>query len=350
MCAEETGELRFSRAPIEFVIEVAVGGTAQAELQDRVRAVAALVRRDPKLAVEPLARILGRTREHPDLRIAAATLLRQTEPEQAERVLLRNLGTEEADVRYRVIKSLGHIGGLPALRRLDQLPAPAGEAEAKQLAFAKALIAYRDGLDRDDIPFVEGVRRQPGEPDQLLELSLTRVLSPDRIAEVIDQLGRDTFGIQLARDLAFDIDVGRAHWTLLLNRDPATKGLLEALGERRWLLGVLALRAPATGTHSVQYVALTKPVGAKTQILIVRNDGEVVYSGEAELSAEGLGFQVSDVKRRGTAPTRVEGRLTGRGFQLTVALPFRMRKDKRRAQTQSARSLEEMRRGLERSS
>jgi HEAT repeat protein len=347
MCAEENTHMLFSRAPLETVMDVAAGGTAHADLGDRLQALSTLVRRDPKLAIEPLTRILGRRREDADLRIVAATLLLQMEPEQAERALLRNLGTDEPDVRYRIIKSLGRVGGMRALRRLDRLPAPAGEAEAKGLAFAKALIAYRHGIDRDDIAFVKGVRRKPGVPGQLLELRIKRVLSGPRIAEVVDSLGQDTFGIQLTRDLVFDIDVGRAHWTLLLNRDANREGMLERIGERRWLLGLLALRAPATGTHSVQYVVLTKPVGAQTQILVLRSDGELVYSGQAELSPEGLGFHVSDVKRRGTAPTRVEGRLTGRGFQLSVVLPFRMRKDKRRAQTESARALEEMRRKLE---
>lgn len=329
------------------VIDVALGNTPEAETRDRLNAIAAIVRRNPEVAPEPLGRILGRRSEDPDLRVAAASLLRQTEPDQAERILLRNLRVDEPEVRYRVIKSLGHVGGPRALRRLDQLPPPPSEAEAKQLAFAKALIAYRQGVDRDDISFVEGVRRRPGKTDQLLELRLKRMLSARRIGEVVRALGRDTFGIEPATDLAFEVDVGRAHWTLLLNRDAVEDGVLEPIRRRRWLLGLLALRAPATKTHSVQYVVLTKPVEDATEILVVRSAGDVVYSGRAELSPEGLGFQVSDVKRRGTAPTRVEGRLTARGFDLSVVLPFRMRVDQRKAQVQSARSLRELRHRLE---
>ncbi len=346
MPAERPSRVPYSRAPIGKVVEVALGRVPDVGDRERLTAISALARRDPKVSAETLERILSRRRENRDLRITAASLLRLAEAEKAEQALLRNLRVEEPEVRYRVIKSLGRVGGPKALRRLDQLPAPANEAEAKQLAFAKALIAYRAGIDRDDIPFVEGIRRRPGEPEQLLELRLKQMVSARRIAEVIDALGRDMFGIQAAEDMAFEVEVGRAHWTLLLNREAVEHGLLESLARRRWLLGLLALLAPATRTHSVQYVVLTKPVNEAFEILVVRSAGDVLYSGRAETSPEGLGFQVSDVKRRGTAPTRVEGRFTGKGFELTVALPFRKRVDERTVKVQSKRSLHELRRKL----
>lgn len=97
--------------------------------------------------------------------------------------------------------------------------------------------------------------------------------------------------------------------------------------ERPWITALLARGHARTDSSAVQYVVLSDPHDDAARIMVVRTDGELVYSGELNRPRGLLSFVVRDVARRGTAPTNIKGHLTSRGVELELSIPFGRRKD-----------------------
>jgi hypothetical protein len=249
------------------------------------------------------------------------------------------LKDEELPVRLRAIRGLGRIGTRSSLPALDRQDADPGTREAKELALARTLIAYREGVDRDDIEFVLGKRRRPGDPDQMLPLQL-RTTTSKLVRDAVADLGSHPYGIDLADEIAFDIRIGDAQWLLALNRQAIGSSVIPEVTRRRLVAGLMLRLAPAVDSYAVQHIVFTRPAGgALAEILVLRTDGELMYSGRAETSDGVLGFELRDIDRAATAPMRVDGRLTSSGFELETAILFGDRRHKRRAQAESTRVL-----------
>ena len=108
-------------------------------------------------------------------------------------------------------------------------------------------------------------------------------------------------------------------WNLLADRISSLVG--------HSFLALLARHDERTKSAAVQYVVLSDPDGDGARIMVVRTDGELVYSGELSRPRGLLSFAVRDIARRGTAPTNVKGHLTTRGVELEVSIPFGRRID-----------------------
>jgi hypothetical protein len=97
--------------------------------------------------------------------------------------------------------------------------------------------------------------------------------------------------------------------------------------ERPWITALLARIHEPTNSSAVQYVVLSDPDDAGARIMVVRTDGEPFYSGNLTRPKGLLSFVVRDIARKGTAPTNVRGRLTSRGVEFDVRIPFGRRRD-----------------------
>jgi len=291
-------------------------------------AVTTLTRAEPSHHVaRTLGTLVADESQPATARAAAAINLRLIPGAAAQNQLIAGLKTRDRLVRLQAIKSLGTFGddeALAALRRLR--PAKDQEME-RQLAFAKALIAHRLGVAEPALEFRRGAARTPGKPKEMIELrlwpKLARTVRADR-----ERLTGSRYGIELG-DRGFGLQAGRASWTVLVNREIQEAGGLTQIFERPWITALLARWDLQSNTSAVQYVVLTDPAPRSTEILVVRTDGEIFYSGRA-VRGDGLfRFDVRDVERPGTAPTNVKGRLTARGVELDVTVPFGTRKNAR---------------------
>jgi hypothetical protein len=294
------------------------------------RAISALAQRDPSAETALiLSRVVGNRAELLPNRQLAAARLAQVDPQAAEQELIKRLDVDEPPVRAEIIKSLGSIGRPSALAALDAVQGDLAAHVARQLAFAKALIAYRHNLDRDDLLFPVGATREPGTPDQMIDLTL-RNLKADALPPLLGRFSGNRYGLDLSDRLGFELDARRAHWVLYMNRQLEEAGLIASLARRKYITGLLSLHEPRTNTYSPQYVVLTNPKGGEIAISVVRTDGEVFYTGKAGLSRGVLNFQVQDVERPGTAPTNVAGKLTARGIRFSLRIPFGQRTNQKR--------------------
>jgi hypothetical protein len=295
------------------------------------RAISSLAARDrsPETAAA-LSRFAADRREAPVDRAVAAASLRLIPGPEARAGLVRSLKSTEPIVRVEAIKSLGCIGDAATLKALNAVGRGANAGEDRQLDFARALIAHRLGLESDHVPFQHGVARRAGPKEELIPLSL-RPVRPRTISVERERLHGSDYGIPLSEKVGFDLHAGKARWAVLVNADITEGGGVFArssrIFERPWITALLARQDERTKTSAVQYVVLSDPADDGARIMVVRTDGEPVYSGELKQPRGLLSFVVRDIARRGTAPTNVKGHLTTRGVEFEVSIPFGRRKD-----------------------
>ena len=298
---------------------------------DLSRAIGALAVRDPSPeTATALAAFAADEREAPVDRAVAAGSLRLIPNDEARQGLIGSLRSAELIVRVEAIKSLGTIGDEGSLEALNAVGRPATAGEERQLAFARALIAHRAGRPSDDLPFQRGVARRAGAKDELIPLSLRPVLART-IAAQRERLRGPEFGIPLSDRVGFELRAGRARWSVFVNGELTEGGGVFArssrIFERPWITALLAREDARTKSSAVQYIVLSDPMEGGAQIMVVRTDGEPVYSGELKQPQGLLSFVVHDIARRGTAPTNVRGHLTTRGVEFEVSIPFGRRRD-----------------------
>jgi hypothetical protein len=284
----------------------------------------------PDVALPVLAEVLADRKALVAERIAAARGLRQIATPAAERALLPNVRAGNPRVQQAVLAALGQFAGTPALAALGKIEPPDDIATYTQWAFAKALIAHRNGLGGaflGEIPFIE---RSRGRPDQLSPFS-ARTKSAKATAVALAKLRGERYGIGLA-DRAHSIECGRLKWEVFLNvelaRSPAALG---KLSERPWIAGLLAQWLPQEEALQSRYVILATPSGGAVRLDVVRADGVVVYVGKASASGAAIAFRLSDVVRAGSAPLNVVGRLTRSSIEIERAIASTSRVAVRRA-------------------
>jgi hypothetical protein len=281
------------------------------------RAISALARgAQPDAAVPVLAQVLGGKKADLPSRIVAATELTLIATPAAERALWRGIGDPAPRVQQEVLWGLGALGGRSALRRLATLPVPADRATRRQLAFARALIAHRHGVDGSSLPAADGAPRRPEQVGARTSLTVT-LQTAASTAKDAKRLEGTAYGIALgARSLS--VECGAA-WTLFLNRELAPATLTAQLLERPHVLGLMARRHADRPGLSVSHVLLATPDGDAVRLDVVRGDGERIYTGRATVEGADLRFTLGDVDRPGTAPAYVAGRLAPRSIDITQA-------------------------------
>jgi hypothetical protein len=319
--------------------QIAAGEIADISRGDRIKALRIAAHTGSQRDREILKQIIGNDSEDASLRVAAAVNMVYLPPEIAEKELLNYLEVRDNLVRSNVIKSLGMIGGPKAYEALSRLTNVKTAFIKKQLTLAKALIAYRHNLDADPLPFIEGVQREQRAPEALLKLTVKPV-GTRKIGEAMKRFEGSTYGIELVKSTGFEVTAGKARWVLFINKQSSDAGIIKSIKSRKMIMGLLSRWIRETDTYSTQYIILTKPAKDSTvQIMVVRSDGEMLHSGKANIKGNIMSFTVSDIKRPGTAPTKVQGKLSLRGIELEVSIPVSKREDKRSPRTIEAEEL-----------
>lgn len=254
----------------------------------------------------------------PDRVVAAWALSRGLSGAKA--ALLDHLTESDRFVRQEVFKSLGIVGDAEALTRLKRLRAVEVPSVAKQLALSKALIAHRHDLDYEHDLYRTGAVRKPGTDEPMVTLSLSPMRKATARAHRERMLGT-TYGIDIG-DRAFRLKAGRALWTVYVNQALGDDEQLGGMFDRKWIIALLSRWHIRTDRNEVQYVVLTSPKERSAEIVVARTDGEIMYTGTASKGRDLLRFAMRDVKRPGTAPTNVKGRLTRTGLELDMTVPF----------------------------
>jgi hypothetical protein len=316
---------RLTTAQVELLTAVARGREEYDVPVSTARALGALAAgAKPEVAVPVLETVLADSKAPEADRIAAARGLGSVATEQAERALLEHVRIRDPRVQQDVFAALGLFAGPAAEQALAGLAPPANPFARRQLAFARALIAHRHGLDGPFLREARPVERRPGRPEEMTAFALG-ARTPNGTAADLERLRGPTYGVDFA-DRALSLTCGPAEWTIFVNQEIGRSALSPTnLFDRPWIAAVLAQRLPRREALTTRFALLTRPTGGQAHLDVARADGEIVYTGTAEPAGPGLAFTISDVDRPGTAPLNVVGRLTSRGIELETAVVFALR-------------------------
>jgi hypothetical protein len=313
---------RLTEAHVEALSAVATRPEQFEELVSAPRAIQALAAgASPQVAIPVLQSVLASRRASSTDRVVAARELGTIATPEARSALLRRVRDSDPRVQQAVFAALGIFAGPEVLRSLAGVREPEDFAARRQLAFTRALIAHRYGLDGPFLPEARGMPRRRGSPREMITLTL-RPRTPRATAADMERHLGPTYGIKFA-ERGYELRAGRAEWAVFVNRE-MTRSItsLERFFERPWIAAVLGRWFPERFANTTQYLVLTRPVDGSARIDVVRTDGEVMYTGTAEQIGEAISFAMADVDRPGTAPTNVRGRVGPEGLELDVTIPF----------------------------
>lgn len=287
-----------------------------------------------------LGKIVKSKKEDSDIRAAAAIYLGNFAPKTAEPELITQLKAGDELIIAKVAKSLGNIGGPTAYRALSRIKTKPGSYLERQVTFAKALIAYRLDMDDDPMPFVKGIGRRPNAKDKAHPLTIKRAQARS-IQTALKKLEGGLYGMAPASRVGFAVNAGKAKWMMFVNQHSERSGISQSMRKRKLILGVMARWIEETKTYDAQYAVLTKPLGSKgAQIMVIRSDGTVMYSGKATAKGESLSFAVTDTKRPGTSKTKVSGEFTQKGIDIQTGITLYRREGKRTSATLNMKDLQ----------
>jgi hypothetical protein len=324
---------KFTNEDLEMFRQIAIGVVEGISRGDRLKAFQILSKLNSQQDCEILDRVIGKENEDISLRAAAAINMAYLKSNLAEFELIKHLRVKNDLIRSKVIKSLGMIGGQDSYMALLGLENIQPDFIQKQLIFAKALIAYRLNLDDDPLPFISGIPDNPRSQDEFLKMNIN-IIGARKIEAALKRFMGSTYGIEISKTSGFEIIIGKAIWKLFINKQQASNGIINSISSRKMIIGLLCRWIKETSTYSPQYVILTKPTRNKeVQVMVIRSDGEMFYSGIMTIEGNAMSFVVSNIKRLGTAPTKVKGKLTLKGLQIETSILANKREKKRSPST-----------------
>lgn len=285
---------------------------------------------DRRAAARALERVLVSRDIGTTGRVIAAQELGMLAASDAVSVLLGAAGDDDPRVRQAAFAALGRFGGRDVLEELTGA-SEMDPAARRQLNLTRALIVHREGLDGPFLPEA----RPAGSVDVDAMDETTLALSPAAAKDGSDskQIAGGTFGLDVAAS-GYELRCGAATWTLLLNREIAPKGVdAERVFERPWVAGLLARWSLGGRASTVQHLVLTRPLGKSTLVDVVRTDGRVTYTGNAQREASGASFVIEDADGAAVPSVHVEGHADANGITIDRAATGTTRKAVRRTES-----------------
>jgi HEAT repeat protein len=250
------------------------------------------------------------------LRAAAVVQLGRKGGAEAEGALVRLVeGEEDVSVRLRAAQALAKIGSPEALKPLGALADAADPSVARRAAFARSVLAYRQGLAGFELP-------RPGNDDLVpppqheVAAVESAPASLHEAAAALDDLRQDSYGLRLVREQSYAVDCGLVRLLLALDAD-AVRDMSASAEPRPRLLGLVAERSPEDGSFSVRWLVFSTPAERGLDLAVHRQTGEHVLFGPAVPSRGVVRFELGAVAAVGNPAVQVSGEL--RRGRLTLA-------------------------------
>jgi HEAT repeats len=262
--------------------------------------------------------VLRNDRELPQVRYAAAIHLGKTGSPGALEVLVDASGLSDERVLAGVAKALGWIGDREdALARVRHIRDTAAGPASKPSGFAALLIAHRLGLQPDRAPVPANLLPMPSGKARHLHL---RVADPDEVELCLSSLADQPLAMELVERPMYQLRCEDQVRMVLLSRRWVEAG--QTTAAQSSVPAIVALKMPESGKYSLSmFVLLSHGRSADAaQLALWRTTGDLIYSGPARFTDEGLAFSLATAFRPGARPVEVEGELAGSVLRVNTAV------------------------------
>ena len=289
-------------------IEAIVRG--RVESPDRVRAFDVLAAARGVGALGALSEAARDESLDPAVRAAAIGHLGRIGGRDAEGILAGLLSeTKESSLRMRVALALAKAGGPDVLPAFEKFVDESEPHVRRRAEFARSVLAYRHGIAGYELPTPSFEDLTPYPQEDGFTVRSERA-SLQEAATALADLGRDSYGLQLARDNIHGIDCGPTRMVLALD-EVAAKAMLSTRDDRPRILGIVGQQSPEDGSYSVKWLVFSTPDKEETQVSVHRQTGEPVLFGSAGGKRGTARFALSAVVAVGNPSATVEGDFEG---------------------------------------
>lgn len=227
-------------------------------------------------------------------------------PENQE-LLLKTLDTDNLQTFAKAVSSLGKIGNMQAIERLEHIKAPDDKIAKQKLAFAKSLLAYRLRINRHLIP--------PPSEIELVDVTNGSTFKAEKAeAEIVAKAlkdakeelpaftliddGAEKLGCRSFNMMLVPTDVLQKPESLLTIRSQSALPVVllkTGLGSDNYFLDTYFFTHPSNNPGEIEIIGM-------------RPGGELVYAGKGSISSNGLDFRLKSVNTRYAPAIDVEGR------------------------------------------
>lgn len=243
-----------------------------------------LSRRRSGKAPALMAAVLTNKQNSSELRATAAVELGKRNAASGRKALVASLGTEDLQVRRRVIEALGRVGNEEALQYLSKLR-PRTEPLKRSLAFARQLISCRLGLDRYSIeaPKKRSLLRLEAESSIALRPVDVPTVEIEKMADVLKRL-LPAIPVSFEGGKYFSCDNNR--FLILLVQKVRQRKTLTPLTRHQAVVSLLLKRSQATHGYYVYEYILTQPMSDRgVEVFGIRPSGHVTHYGTGKVDA-----------------------------------------------------------------
>jgi HEAT repeats len=259
-----------------------------------------LMRRETSDLAPALSAVLADPDQPPHMRASAAVGLGRRPAREHQNSLVAALGDPEPAVSRRAAEALGRIGDERALDALLE-QVPASRAVERSRHFARTLIAYRLGLDRQRLP-------EPS-PEQLLEITpgaaipLTVNDGPPDLSSMQNTLRRRVPGVELSIEAPLTLACASDTFVVLTAEAPAP-----ASRHRSTVLGAVLELLPGAREIGAFLYLLSHPRPDGTLALFGLYDGgPVALAGSLRPDERSAAFELRATREWTAPPVLVTG-------------------------------------------
>lgn len=296
-------------------VESLPGDPDEAELAERVRgsedtetvktAIHELGRRRSPERSRLLTDVLLDRKRDADVRATAAVQLgRRAEPAHRE-ALLDAMKGAEPPVARRAAEALGRIGDEDAYARLRRLR-PRDPVVQQSVAFARTLISYRLGLDRDLLDAPRPPQLPAGQRGEPMDIDFATP-SKAAVREALTAAEEEFPTLPLSTDGALHFSCAGDQFFVGFNDEVQGRDTLAPLGEHNAVLMTVMRRPEVLERYGAYLYILTHPEREdRLRLFGVRTTGAVVLTGEVRLSERGATFRVGALPSPLQVPVTVQ--------------------------------------------
>lgn len=308
------GILEENAASADELREIAIG--RRGGRVSRVRAVVALARARVPGSDQLLATVLGDETAPVPVRAGAAAGLGHIGTTTAISALTVAAGSREPAVAAAVITALSRVGDEGAMDRLIEVQRRTTGPLRSLSAFAASLIAYRLGLEGQEI---EAPRDDAfvDIPQEAPRIELTQA-SDEEARSCVGALSDEPFdGVQYAERPVHRLTCDRGSWFLVVNQAVVDPEALTLLTRRKLVFGVLARRYADRSTYAAGCYILTAPAGSSgLHVFVPTTVGQLYWAGSGNLDGTAARARIRALARAGALPIDLDVRFEGGQLEL----------------------------------
>jgi len=286
------------------------------------KTISALVDSSPTAEVaELLGHVIADQQRTAVERTSAAMALQHLPIESANKVLVKNIAIKDTKIQYRIIQSLGRIGGNEELAQLEKLAEPTESFVRRQWVFAKRLIEYRLGLPSKEPLRASGTNWLIDHGLKPIPLPVTKI-DKERLQISLGSLANKKLGIELSTRVEFALDLGADNY-LILNQRLENTAEQKTFIEKPSIAGIIAIWNKRTKGAELNQFLLSTPFDRGLLLHSYRLDGSPRFEGYGALRKDSIHFILNSYERPGQCLYRIEGQFSTKGITVEKAMTLK---------------------------